>query len=218
MKYITRLLHLLIIGFAFALTSCIEITQQIDVNRDKTGTYTLKIDLGLLNYAGSDGMDAMGFLAGIKEMPAKAVGKLQAADGLSSVENISDEGKGIFGFRFNFANDKALNKALYDLADQQKLFFMPDFIKIRRNKIKMTDIAPYVKKANSMSQDKQDQAYSFMNDQISQYIFFNTVLQLPSAVKKASNSRSEILDNQVKLRSSLSDLVKGIDFGNVVKY
>lgn len=218
MKYVTQLLLFFSMGFAFMLTSCVEITQQIQINRDKTGTYTLQIDLGLLNYAGSDGMDAMGFLAGIKEMPAKAVEKLQSAEGLSSVENISDEGKGVFGFRFNFENDKSLNKALYDLADQQKLFFMPDFIKIRRNKIKMTDIAPYVKKANSISQDKQDQSYSFMNDQFGQYIFFNTELHLPTAVKKASNSRSEILDNQVKLRSSLSDLVKGIDFGNVVKY
>jgi len=218
MKYFIKVLHLLILSFAFVMVSCIEIIQQVDINSDKSGTYTLKIDLGLLNYTGAGGTDAMAFLSQVKELPPKAVEKLKTMGGLSAVENITNEGKGIYGFKFNFVNDKVFNKALYDLADQQKLFFMPDFIKIKRHKIKVTDISPFVKKANSMSQQKQEQSFSFISDQFSQYVFFNTIIQLPSAVKKAANPRSEILDNEVKLRYPLSDLVKGIDYGNIIKY
>lgn len=218
MKIVRRILLILLPLMGFVMTSCIEITQEINVNNDKSGVYILKIDLGLLNYAGTDGMDAMGFISGIKEMPAKAVEKLKNSSGIHSVENISNDGNGIFGFMFSFEDDRSLNNALYGLADQQKLFLMPDFIKIRKHKIKVTDVAPYIKKANSVSMQGQDQVSSFMNEQFSDHIFFNTILNLPSAVKKASNPRSEIQGNTVKLRSSMSELVKGTNYGNIVKY
>ncbi len=218
MKTVRKILLILVPLMGFVMTSCIEITQEIKVNNDKSGTYTLKIDLGLLNYASSDVKDAMGFISGLKEMPAKAVEKLKTSSGIHSVENISNDGNGIFGFMFSFEDDKSLNNALYGLADQQKFFLMPDYIKIKRHKIKVTDLAPYIKKANSVSKQGENQMSSFMNEQFSDHIFFNTILNLPSAVKRTNNPRSEIQGNIVKLRSSMSELVKGTDYGNIVKY
>lgn len=201
----------------FVLSSCIELFQDIEIHGNRSGKYTFKVDLGLLQLANLSAFpDAGGMIEGIKTMPKNVVAKLKEQKGISAIEDITDEGKGQYGFRFEFENDKALNRAMYQLADQQKLFFMPNFIKIKRKKVVITDISPYIKKANEMADKKQ--GAGFLSDQISNYIKVTTRIHLPRPAKKADNLRSKIENSTVTLTASMSELMKGVNYGNTVKY
>lgn len=217
MKNASRFFFLIIAIVLAFLTSCIELTQTIEVNKNKSGRYTFTINLGMLQFADPSAMpDAFDFLNTLKEVPAKAIEKLSGAEGLSEIENITSESEGIYGFRFSFDNDKSLNKGLYELANQQKLFFMPDFVKIKRKKVVLTDIAPYVKKA--WESQKSDAATSFLNDQIQQYIQLTTIVQVPSEVKSTGNIRAKTEYSKVSNSLTLSDLIKGVNYGLTIKY
>ncbi len=212
-----KIISVLVIFTAFMLNACIEFVQDIEINDDGSGRYTFKVDLGMLQYANPSAMsENMGFIASIREFPAKAVERLSGAQGISELENITDENSGIYGFRFKFVNDKALNKSLYQLADQQKMFFMPNYIKIKKKKIIITDIAPYIKKANSMRND--DPAQAMMMEQIQPYIKVTTRIHLTRVPKKTENLRSKTEQQQVIMTATMSDLVKGVNYGNKIKY
>jgi hypothetical protein len=201
----------------FLLSSCIELFQDIEINSNRSGKYTFKIDMGLLQHANLAAFpDASGFTESIQKMPENVVGKLNGQKGISGIENITDESKGLYGFKFEFENDKALNNAIYQLADQQKLFFMPNYIKIKRKKVIITDISPYIKKANDMAEKKQ--SGGFLSEQISNYIKVTTRLHLPRPAKKAENLRSKTENTTVTLTASMSELMKGINYGNKVNY
>jgi hypothetical protein len=201
----------------FLLSSCIELIQTIEINPDKSGKYSLKIDLGMLQNAGSSSLqDASGIITAIKSFPDTAVVKLSSMKGISGIENITKDKDGIYGIRFNFENAKSLNKAFYQLADQQKLFFMPDYIKIKRRKLIITDIGPYIKKASSMAEKSTTE--SFISDQISRLIQVTTNIYVPKPVKKVQNSRSRFSGQQVTFSMGLNELIEGKNYGNVIKF
>jgi len=218
MKHIRTPLFISLFAVAmFLLSSCIELIQTIEINPDKSGKYTMKIDLGMLQYAGTSSLqDASGIITSIKSFPDSAVVKLSSMKGISGIENITNDKNGIYGIRFNFDNAKSLNKAFYQLADQQKLFFMPDYIKIKRNRVLITDIAPYIKKASSMTEKSTTD--SFISDQISRLIQVTTNIYVPKPVKKVQNSRSRFSDQQVTFSMGLNELVEGKNYGNVIRF
>lgn len=198
-------------------TSCIDLIQDIEINPDKSGRYSLTVDLGILKYFPEETFSGTSELISIiQDLPAQAIDALQNNNGITEIENISREEYSVYGIRFKFDNDKSLNKAIYGITDKQKLMFMPDFIRIKRKKVTITNISPFIRQAVSIIQ--KNSAQSFLTEQMSQYINITTRLHLPREAKKAQNHRVNIEHQTVILKSTLSELLKGEDYGNVVKY
>lgn len=217
MKPIQTAITACLILFLLFLTSCIDLTQDIEINPDRSGRYSLTVDLGILKYFPSETFSGTSeIIRIIQDLPAQATESLQGQKGISEIENISREEYGVYGIRFKFDNDKSLNKAMYGVADKQKLMFMPDFIRIKRKKVTITNISPYIRQAVSIIQ--KNSAQSFLTEQMSQYINITTRLHLPREAKQAQNQRTKIEQHTATLKSTLSELLKGADYGNVVKY
>jgi len=216
-RFRNAIVYIVMIPMMYIVSSCIEITQDIVINADKSGKFSLKIDLGMLQFANMNSLQGTsGMMKNLQGIPPMAVEKLSGMKGITGIENLTNEESGLYGFSFHFDNDKSFNKAIYQFAEQQKFFFMPDYIKIKKKKVNITDISPFIKKANAMS-EKQS-AESFISSQISDYIKVTTQLFLPRPVRDTRNLRSKVENQQVTLTATMSELIKGIDYGNTVKY
>ncbi len=205
---------ILLLSIAFALQSCIEIKETITLNDYGGGNIALLIDLGKIGKAIKQ-QSGTNFLDQIKKVPLEAKDLLKKNKGISNLQTKADDDEGVYAISFDFKNSKALNSAIYSLFNQKKLAVMPNIVKVSKHKLSRMNFAPFLKKY--VAQDKGN----MVSDMLYQYINFESTYNFPRAVKKVSNSKAKLENNDktVHLKYTLHDLLTtDFDYGISVRY
>lgn len=186
-----RQLFPIILILIFSLTSCIEIVEEININKNKSGKISIKIEsdnAGLLlnivnNLVGNSYEDQ------IKAELNKIASKLTNEKGINNVEINLNDRDGQYGISCDFSNTEDLNRALYKAFGYKKTIFSPGYIKAGSHKLKKMNITPYVKKYL----DKEDIAIP--DGYIIDLIDYKCIYHLPDEIRSVSNSNAEISNN-----------------------
>lgn len=135
LKSLTYKIIFIIIA-VFALQSCIEITEEVTVNEDKSGSMSLSV--------GTSGKNPLLALLGqyadirltdeLMEQARNLSLILKSQEGISNVRFRQNKWEGSISLSFDFEDDKKLNEALYAAAGSQKTIFQPNIYKVRNHK------------------------------------------------------------------------------------
>jgi hypothetical protein len=213
MRVVTKLLGIFAL---LLLPGCIEITEDIRINPDGSGSLTWATDIGAIGAAisGDNSRMDMSMLDRIREIPRQAPGILSEIKGINNPQAVYDDKKGTYSVYFEFENSRALNRAIYSLAGVKKSVGMPSLIRVSRHKVVKKDLAPYLRKALKEQKDKKHNEFVFS------MIHYKSAVHLPADAKKVSNIKSRRPDSRTVVTSfSLDEMLKGgFDFGNVIRY
>jgi|WetSurMetagenome_2_1015567.scaffolds.fasta_scaffold195745_2 hypothetical protein len=208
--------NLFLFSFLIFLGGCIEITEEITVSKDGSGTIKMSIDMGMVGSSLNNDNTKfdVSYLQKIKELPNQAKAALKDFKGIHNVEIVSDDKKGLYSVGFEFDNSSILNKAIYKVFGKNKSAFTPSFVKISKHKLKKTDLSPFIKKA--FKNVKQ----SGYNEMFYAFISLNSIYHFPADVINASNIKSQQPDPRTVItKFTLDEILKGgFDFGNVIRY
>ncbi len=186
-----RQLFPIIFILVFSLTSCIEIVEEININKDKSGNISIKIEsdnAGLIlnivnNLVGNSYEDE------VKAELNKIASKLTNQKGINNVKINLNERNGQYGISCDFENPEDLNQALYKSFGYKKTIFSPGYIKAGRHKLKKMNITPYVKKYL----EKEDIAIP--DGYIIDLIDYKCIYHFPDEIKSISNKNAIITNN-----------------------
>ena len=202
---------------ALLLTSCIELEERIKIYPDKSGDYSLSLDLGALSQTG---MDAFKPSEDILNFPKIVENAVNDVSGITDVKTVSDKKKGLYQVSFHFKNHKVLKKSLLKLAGMKYGFIIPNYMKVGKHKFSKKNIGPLITKQIKKQEDNpllQD----FMGVEVSSLINVKTIVETPNEVKGVKkNARAIKLDDPeiVEIKNTLQDILNGASTGVVVKY
>ena len=117
-------LRLLVVGCCLCLTSCFELREEIDLNKDGSGTYRLlldmsqskqTIDLAQKMQQEKDNEGAKNLTTTIDSTFAKSVMRFNGMPGISQAKDTVNKTDYIFGVMFHFSGMEALNNAIMEL-------------------------------------------------------------------------------------------------------
>jgi hypothetical protein len=214
MKTGLKILFLLVALFIFQ--GCVEITEEIIVNADGSGSIKAGIDVGRIGAAvnNQNSQVDVSILEKIRNIPSEAQQKLSTIKGIKNVQTVSDEKKGIYSVSFEFENSKVLNNAIYAVIGLKKSAFYPSFIKISKHKLVNKDLSPFIRKVFKKQQKKS------YNDLLYSFISYKCTCVFPADVKKVRNIKAVQPDKHTVVTNfTLDEMLKGgFNFGNVIKY
>jgi len=202
---------------ALFLTSCIELEERIKIYPDKSGDYSLSLDLGALTQTG---MDAFKPSEDILNFPKTVENAVKDVTGITDVKAVSDTKKGLYQVSFHFKNHKVFKKALLQLAGMKYGFVVPKYMKVGKHKFSKKNIGPLITKQINKQEDNpllQD----FMGVEVSSLINVKTIIETPHEVKGVKkNARAVKSDDPeiVEIKSTLKDILNGASTGVVVRY
>lgn len=202
---------------ALFLTSCIELEERIKIYPDKSGDYSLSLDLGALTQTG---MDAFKPSEDILNFPKTVENAVKGVAGITDVKAVSDTKKGLYQVSFHFKNHKVFKKALLQLAGMKYGFVVPKYMKVGKHKFSKKNIGPLITKQINKQEDSpllQD----FMGVEVSSLINVKTIIETPQEVKGVKkNARAVKSDDPeiVEIKSTLKDILNGASTGVVIRY
>ncbi|PLW94597.1 MAG: hypothetical protein C0592_02305 [Marinilabiliales bacterium] len=204
---------ILIAGFLFQ--SCIELEEKITINSDKSGEYSLKLDMGALSSMGGE-VDVPEELTTFPQIISEGI---KDVSGISDIKTNVDEKAGLYQVSFHFQNHSAFKRALLKLAGMKYGFIVPNYLKVGKHRFKRTNIQPMIAKAIEKS-ESDFFTQSFMGTEATSFINVTTVIETPKPVKKVKkNGRArKVTDNRVEIKGTLTEIIKGMDLGVVVKF
>lgn len=202
---------------AIQLSSCIEIVEEITVNKDKSGTICFSLNLGSLGglamNLGENYLDA-NTLKTLKEFPSEGAVLLKDLHGIDNIIPVVNK-NGKFSLSFDFNNTKTLNKALYKLFNKKKSFLDPGYISIKKHKVVKKNYGPLLRLFAKKYVDK------LKDKTVLKLISYKTKYNFPFPVKKFSNSLSKADSdkNTVEFSCTIEELLTSpVDIGNRIKY
>ena len=182
-----RLFPILLILSLF-LTSCIEIVEEITINKNKSGSLSIRVES---DNAGTIMNIVNNFMGNSYEGQIKAelnriAKKLQGEKGIQNVKVDFNERDVQYGISCDFSNSNDLNLALYKAFGYKKSIFSPGYLKVHKHKLKKLNIAPFVK----MYLDKED--ITIPDTYITDLINYECIYHLPNKIKGTSNKNAVI--------------------------
>ncbi len=207
---------LLLAALLLLLPSCITLEEKIVINSDKSGEYSLTLDLGAVLGAGMGNNLPEALL----NFPQFVEEGIKDVSGISNIKAVSDTKKGFYSVSFHFVNHKAFKRALLKLAGLKYGFIIPNYMKVGKHRFKKKDIGPMVKKAAEKSENNPlDQ--DIMGVELSSLITVKTIIETPKAVKRIKkNSKAAVTTDPeiVEIKGTLKEVLDGMNTGVVVKY
>jgi len=203
----SRFFEIIVLALSlFTLQSCIELTEEVIVNKDRSGSlgFSLGINssgsiMGLINqFADNSYMDD------IDDEVQKVVSQLKQQPGISNVKfNKENSGK-LLKLSFDFSDDKSLNKALYALAGEKKTFYKPAIYKVRTHRFVRKNLTEWAK--DLMEEEKEN----IPDDLVFSFIKVKTKVQLPKPVRSVSVKNALVSKDKktVTLSNGLSDILE----------
>ncbi len=177
---------------SFFLSSCVDLIEEISINDDLSGHYEIRLETGglgglsqLLNRGNSFNFAE----ADIKKLD-RTLNKLKKQEGISHVYKIVNPKDLKFYISFDFADEEALNNAIYSLANIKPNVFIKKFLKVKSNKIVRPNLNPYIQK---IIRDKNLMAKLPSEDLLS-YVNYVCIINVPKEIKNVSSS-SAVLQN-----------------------
>ena len=175
------------------LSSCIDLVEEISINDDLSGHYEIRLETAGLGGFGQllrKGNDFDFAEADIKKLD-RTLNKLKKQEGISHVYKIVNPKDLKFYISFDFANEKALNNAIYSLANIKSNIFIKKFLKVKSNKIVRPNLNPYIQK---IIKDKDLMAKLPSEDLLS-YVNYICIINAPKEIKKVSSNTSVLQSN-----------------------
>lgn len=185
---------------------CIEITEKVIVNEDRSGSMSLSAGLGASNTI----MALIGQFADFEiddDMlgdVARAVRILKSCDGISNVRFTDNMRKGNVELSFDFKDDNSLNKALYAVGEVEKNFFQPNIYKVNSSKFVRNNTTRWL--LMFMEQEEEN----LPDESLYDLVQVKSVYQMPNDIKrvKTSGNYKTSADNRtITTTHFLSDLV-----------
>jgi len=211
---------ILIFGIAilsFSMQSCIEIVEEVAVNEDKSGSFSLSVGLNgansLFGLIGS--FVELPELDGIEREIEIIVNKLKAQEGISNVRFSKIKSGGNYALSFDFMDSKSLNKALYAVNNEEKKFFQPSFYKITGSKYQRKNITNWAKMLLEKEKD------NLPDEAIFELMEYEAIVHIPSPATrvKADDAKLSSDKKTVSTRNFISDILdERIDTGMKVKF
>lgn len=216
-EFIKKIKILFFFFLAVQMSSCIEIVEEITVNKDKSGTIGFSLNLGSLGGLalgmGEKYIDA-NTISKLKEFPGEGASLLKGMNGIANIIPISNK-NGLFSLSFDFDNSKSLNKALYKLFNKKKSKIDPGYISIKKHKVIKKNLGPVIRLFAKKYEEK------LKDKTVLKLINYKSIYHFPSPVKKKSNSLSkeEADKKTVEFSCTVEELLNSpVDIGNRIKY
>lgn len=198
-----------ILILSLSLTSCIDLVEEVSVNEDLSGTYEMRLEA-----SGFGGL--MGQMGGNIDIPQiseldQRLAYLRNQPGISNVSKNIKAKDLKFNIHFDFEDEKALNNALYAMAQAEPNMFVKKILKVKKNKVIRPNLSPYLQRLLA-EQDLSDQLPS---EDVLNYINYKFIVNTPKEVKRVSGDRAQIQSNKTTVISSYSFRELLIDQKNV---
>lgn len=225
MKNIKIIFLLLLTSFFF--TSCLEITEEVSMNADGSGSAVMTVNLSeskdnIKNYMSQEEYQGMKIpkVDEIKEMIAEVETVMRGVSGLSNVESKSNFEDFIFSFSGNFSDLNVLNTAVNTLAKELS------------KKSPMTQ-TPVIKDNFSYTKGNFKRHFDYPIDTemygklgfMQQFLLENSrlvgIYRFPTAVKSQSNTNAKLSSSKksVMLKTNLAQIAKGeTSLENTISY
>jgi len=192
-----RRLYIIILSIiiTFSLTSCIDLIEEVTINKNLSGHYELRLEAG-----GFGGM-----MNGQIDMPAmrelnEKVNQLKHQDGISNVQKNIQPKNMQFKINFDFRDEKALNQAMYQLADIEPNMFIKKFLKIKKNKVIRPNLSPYLQ----LLIEDQKLLEQIPSTDLLNYINYKFIVNTPTDIRGVKGKNAMIQSNKKTVISSYS--------------
>lgn len=195
---------LLLFLLLLLLQSCVEISHEININKDKSGK--MSIAAGLPK---SKILDVISPLIDLpvpdeyENMAKSIVSDLNKMKGISEATYIKDKQNNRIAISCRFRNTADLNKALYKAGGSSKNLFYPSYIKVRKNSFRINDLIPYMRKYYPGE-------YKTLVENIPRGIVNYTIqVKIPGKITSVSNAAYKISPDRksASFKCTLDDLV-----------
>jgi hypothetical protein len=227
-SYITTII--ITIFCSIFLSSCFELREEIDLNKDGSGTYRLLLDMSQskqtleLAYKMQQNKDneaAKNLNFTIDSTFAKSVMRFNNMPGISQAKDSVNKTDYIFGIMFNFSGMEALNNAIAELNKDENgkptiekpVYSLTKNIFERQNSYYFNNVSEVLK--GNANLDKNEKLQTLL--QGSSYV---CVIKVNGKIKKFSNKKAEIdyTKTVLRLTVALPEAIRGnADLGNVLK-
>lgn len=200
-----RKINLFFILLALLFTSCIEIVEEIIVNKDLSGTikYSLETNEMGLFFNNISGLFNASVEDQVEKEVQKLISKLENQQGITNLSYNLDQRSGDYYLSFDFKDYKKFNNALYEMSGNKKTFFTPSYFKIRKHSFKKINFSPWLKKYI------EKENIEFPSPMITEMISFYSYIYLPDKISKVKPKDVIIYENEnkTKQRFSVSEIL-----------
>ena len=210
-----KLIPIVVILFSF--TSCIEISEEIHINKDKSGILSYKLEsnqLGIL-FNKLSGFIDITFEEQLKEKAEDLAFLLKQKEGIRHVEFNIDHNTMDYELKCEFSDTKKLNVAIYEVFGYKKTFFSPSYLKVSNHIVKKINFSPMLKSY------LEDEGIEIPPEYFSEVIYFKSTIILPEKVKNAKGSQVIIKNekNMVNQKFRLTDVIENkVNVGIKIRY
>ncbi len=204
---IRKSLLIIIIAPLLLLQSCIEIVEEVTINKDRSGRIALSVNAGGNNnpfMAFVNQFADMSFMDEVSANVMQVNDILKSQDGISNVRYTESRRKGQVELSFDFENKKALNNALYAAGGYEKTFFQPKLYKIKKNKFVRKNTTAWMIKL--IEQEKEN----IPDEAIFDLIKIKSVYHFPGKARCISAPKNVVSSDKGRTFTSsnyLSDLI-----------
>lgn len=192
------LFSIAIVFISLSLTSCIDLVEEVTVNKDLSGKYEMRLET-----SGFGGM--MSQMGGVPDVPQiqeldEKLRLLKSQSGISNIKKDLNAKQLKFNISFDFANEKSLNNALYALAEIKPNMFLKKFLKIKKNKVVRPNLSPYLERLL----EEQNISEQIPSEDMLNYVNYKFIVNTPKDIKSASGERAMVQSNKTTVISSYS--------------
>ncbi len=187
------------------MSSCLEIVQEIEIEKDGSGSMMFMIDYsslnGITNLTGNS--DAQRQInSESRKLARELAGMLKGQEGISEVRTDFSRSEGRNSISFCFRDADAFNKAIYAIAGATREG--PAVLKINSKRIKVRNLTPYM--SLLLDEQAKNQFDIFGN-----LVNVHEIYKLPGKIKRASNRAQKILKEKgyVHRYYNLGDVLDG---------
>lgn len=187
------------------LSGCIEIVEEITINKDQSGKVEYRIETNLMGSLINNLTDLMDINLEnqMKSEVEKLSGKLRREKGITNVTintkgNLTD-----YTFEFEFSSASDLNTAFYNLFGLKENLFSPKYLKLDNHHFKRMNFAPWIKKY------LEKEGIELPQEELTAMVFYKTVIHFPREVIKFRGDGLQLINDRKTLfqKHSLSAIL-----------
>lgn len=192
-KYI---LLFLLVGMSLGFTSCIDLIEEVTINKDLSGHFEMRLETGSFGGLNFGGMPE---ITQLRELDAK-MNQLKSQPGISNVKKNIKPKDLKFNISFDFKDENSLNQAMYAMADIKPNIFIKKFLKIKKNKVIRPNLGPYLKKFI----DDQKLLDQLPSADMLNYVNYKFIVNTPEEIKSLTGEKAMVQSNKKTVISTYS--------------
>lgn len=206
-----------IVVILLSLSSCIEVIEEIQINKDKSGSLSYRVESNQIGFL-LNKLTAFIDIAFEDQLQSKVEEialLLKQKDGIKHVEFKINRNTIDYELYCEFSDSKKLNEAFYEVFGYKKTILSPSYLKVSNNSVKKINFSPRLKKY------LDEEGIEVPSEYLSEVINFKSYIYLPQKVKNVKGSKVKIIDNKNKVEQTfkLTDVIENkVNVGVKIKY